>query len=182
MQSNPILDQDIDPLARVHYTDFKPLVNSYIHQLVQTKWDAAVHGRDLYLVKPTLGPPKKFQHLTRTEEVVISRLRNVHTKAKSPIACPEDRWSPLWSNTEHRLYAPGVLQECREEYYTVDSMNTLFEKIPKTCIVEFLRVVGFFYLIWCNLLIQLAPRPGQYNGTWVVYLENESNSETHLLM
>ena len=61
------LDQDIDPLASVHYTDMKPLVNSYIQNLVQTKWDVAVHGRYLYLVKPTLGPPKKFQHLTRAE-------------------------------------------------------------------------------------------------------------------
>ena len=75
------LDKDIDPLASVHYTDMKPLVNSYIQKLVQTKWDVAVHGRDLYLVKPTLGPPKKFQHLTRTEEVVITRLGIGHTKA-----------------------------------------------------------------------------------------------------
>ena len=75
------LNQDIDPLASVHYTDMKPLVNSYIQNLVQTKWDVAVHGRDLYLVKPTLGPPKKFQHLTRAEEVVITRLRIGHTKA-----------------------------------------------------------------------------------------------------
>ena len=75
------LDQDIDPLASVHYTDLKPLVNSYIQKLVQTKWDVAVHGRYLYLVKPTLGPPKKFQHLTRAEEVVITRLRIGHTKA-----------------------------------------------------------------------------------------------------
>ena len=75
------LDQDIDPLANVHYTDMKPLINSYIQKLVQTKWDVAVHGRDLYLVKPTLGPPKKFQHLTRAEEVVITRLRIGHTKA-----------------------------------------------------------------------------------------------------
>ena len=75
------LDQDIDPLANVHYTDMKPLVNSYIRKLVQTKWYVAVHGRDLYRVKPTLGPPKKFQHLTRAEEVVITRLRIGHTKA-----------------------------------------------------------------------------------------------------
>ena len=67
------LDQDIDPLASVHYTDMKPLVNSYIQKLVQTKWDVAVHGRDLYLVKPTLGPPNG--------EVVITRLRIGHTKA-----------------------------------------------------------------------------------------------------
>ena len=61
------LGQDIEPLASVHYTDLKPLVNSYIQKLVQTKWDVAIHGRDLYLVKPTLRPPKKFQHLTRAE-------------------------------------------------------------------------------------------------------------------
>ena len=60
------LDQDIDPLASVYYTDMKPLVNSYIQRLVQTKWDVAVHGRYLYLVKPTLGPSKKFQHIPET--------------------------------------------------------------------------------------------------------------------
>ena len=75
------LDQDMDPLASVHYTDMKPPVNSYIQKLAQTKWDVAVHGRDIYLMKPTLEPPKKFQHLTRAEEVVITRLRIGHTKA-----------------------------------------------------------------------------------------------------
>ena len=33
-------DQDIDPLASVNDTDMKPLVNSYIQKLVQTKCDA----------------------------------------------------------------------------------------------------------------------------------------------
>ena len=75
------IDQDIDPLAIVHCTDLKPLVNSYIQPLVQTNSDVAVHSRDLYLVKPTLGPLKKFQHLTRAEEVVITWLRVNHTKA-----------------------------------------------------------------------------------------------------
>ena len=42
------------------------------------------------------------------------------------------------------------LQECRDEYYTVDSLNALFETIPDTCFVEFLWEAGFFYLIWCN--------------------------------
>ena len=79
--SKETLGKDIDPLASVHYTDLKPLVNSHIQQLVQTEWDVAVHGRDLYLLKPTLAPPKKFQHLTRAEELVITRLRIGHTKA-----------------------------------------------------------------------------------------------------
>ena len=153
------LDQDIDPLASVYYTDLKPLVNSYIQKLFQTKWDVAVHGRDIYLLKPTLGPPKKFQHLTRAEEVVITRLRIGHPKAtKSHILF----WGPPTAchhcgqtlTIEHMLLECTVLQECRDEYY---SLNALFETILETCIVEFLREAGFFYLIWCNLSTSTSP-------------------------
>ena len=61
------LDHDIDQLATVHYADLKPVVNSYIQQEVQIKWDVSILGRDLYRLKPTLGPPKKFKHLTRAQ-------------------------------------------------------------------------------------------------------------------
>ena len=157
------LDQDIDPLASVQYTYMKPLVNSYIQTLVQTKWGVAVQGRDLYLVKPTLGPLKKSQHLTRAEEVVVTRLRIGHTKAtKSHIL---SRGPPTVCHhcgqtlaIEHMLLEWAVLQECRDEYYTVDSLNTLFETIPETCIAEFLRQAGFFYLKRCNLLTSTSPQ------------------------
>ena len=52
-----------------------------LKMLIMITQSVAVHGRDLYLVKPTLGPQKKFQHLIRAEEVVITRLRIGHTKA-----------------------------------------------------------------------------------------------------
>ena len=42
----------------------------------------------------------------------------------------------------------ATLQEIRDEYYTAESLKTLFEKILETCIVEFFREAGFFYLIW----------------------------------
>ena len=71
----------IAPLESVYYADLKPLLNSYIWQLVQVKWDVAVHCRYLYLLKPTLGPLQKFQYLTRTKEVVNTRLRFGHTKS-----------------------------------------------------------------------------------------------------
>ena len=162
------LDQDIDPLASVHYTGLKPLVNSYIQKLVQTKWDVAVHGRDLYLVKPTLGLPNKFQYLTRAEEVVITRLRIGHTKATKsrilsrgpPTACHHCGQT---LTIEHMLLECAVLQECRDEYYTVDSLKALFETIPETCIVEFLREAGFFYLIWCYLSTLTSPE------TWTIW-------------
>ena len=49
---------------------------------------------------------------------------------------------------DHMLLECAVLRESRDEYYTADSLNTLFETILDTCIVEFLREAGFFYLIW----------------------------------
>ena len=153
------LDQDIHPLASVHYTAMTPLVNSYIQKLVQAKWYVAVH---LYLVKPTLGPPEKFQHLTRAEEVVITRLLIGHTKATKsqilsrgpPTGCPHCGQT---LTIDHMLLECAFLQECRGEYYTVDSLNALFETIPETCIVEFLREACFFYLVWCNLLTSTSP-------------------------
>ena len=83
---------------------------------------------------------------------------------------------------DHMLLECALLQECCDEYYTVDSLNALFETIPETCIIEFLREAGFFYLIWCNLLTSTSP---QYWAIWsdLSYcFENESNSETHSLV
>ena len=181
------IDQDIDPLANVHYTDMKPLVNSYIQKLVQTKWGVAVHGRDLYLVKSTLGRPKKFQHLARAEEVVITRLRIGHTKATKshilsrgpPTGCHHNGQT---LTIDHMLLECALLQECHNEYCTVDSLNALFETIPETCIVEFLQEAGFFYLIWCLLLTSTSPQYWTICSDLSNCLENESNSETHSLV
>ena len=136
------LDHDIDPLTTVHFGDLKPLVNSYIQQEVQIKWDVSIHGSDLYLLKPTLGPPKRFRHLARAEEVVITRLRIGYTRATKshilsrgpPTACPHCGQT---LTIEHiLLYVQcTVLQQSRDEYYTVDSLRTLFETIPEACII-----------------------------------------------
>ena len=135
-----------------------------------------------------------FQAIKEQEEKVkidfisdITRLRIGQTKAtKSHIL---SRGPPTGCHhcgqtltIDHILLECALLQECRDEYYTVDSLNALFETIPETCIVEFLREAGFFYLIWCNLLISTSP---QYWTIWSDLsncLENESNSETHSLV
>ena len=53
-------------------------MNTYIQNLVQIKWDVEIPGRDLYLIKPEIAPPKKYA-MTRADEVVIMRLRIGHT-------------------------------------------------------------------------------------------------------
>ena len=134
------LDHDIDPLATVHFADLRPLVNSYIQREVQIQWDVSIHGRYMYLLKPTLGPSKRFRHLTRAEEVVITRLRIGHTKAtkshilsRGPPAACQHCGQTL--TIEHILLECTGLQQRRDEYYTVDSLRTLFETIPKACII-----------------------------------------------
>ena len=113
------LDHDINPLTTVHYADLKPLVNSYIKQEVQTKWDVSIHGRDLYLVKPTLGPPKKFQHLKRAEEVVITRLLIDHTKAtKSHILSRGPTTTcQHCGHTDPQTHVPGVYSVTTQSWW-----------------------------------------------------------------
>ena len=48
------LDYDTDPQASVLCADLKPLVNSYIQQLLQIKWNVPVRGRYICLLKTTL--------------------------------------------------------------------------------------------------------------------------------
>ena len=52
------LDHDIDPLATVHYADLKPVVNSYIQQEVQIKWDVSIHGGISISWNQHLGHPR----------------------------------------------------------------------------------------------------------------------------
>ena len=56
---------------------------------------------------------------------------------------------------DHMLLECALLQECRDEYYTVDTLNALFQTIPETCIVEFLR--------WCNLSTSTS------SETWTIW-------------
>ena len=129
-----------------------------------------------------------------TEEVPASnqswrgcnhRLRIDHTKAtKSHIL---SRGPPTGCHhcgqtltIDHMLLECALLEECHDEYYTVDLLNALFETIPETCIVEFHREAGFFYLIWCNLT-STSPQTCTIWSDLSNYLKHESNSETHLL-
>ena len=119
-----ILDHDIDPLTTVHYADLKPLVNSYIQQEVQIKWDISIYGRDLYLLKPTLGPPKRFRHLTRAEEVVTTRPWIGHTKAtKSHILSrgPPNCLPALWPNSDNWAHTPGMYRVASKSLWVLHS-------------------------------------------------------------
>ena len=112
--------QDIDPLASIHYTDMKQLVNSYIQKWGQTKWDVAVHGRDLYIVKPTLGP-----------------------SPPNPISCLYDRWLFVTIVVKHwplticswsvQCYRNVVMNTTRLTHWTLSSRQFLRLALWNSC-------------------------------------------------
>ena len=57
-----------------------------------TDADCVLQGRYLYFLKPTLGPPKKFQYQTIAEDVVITRLWIGHVKATKSHIFSSDLW------------------------------------------------------------------------------------------
>ena len=118
------LDHDIKPLTTVHFADLKPLVNSYIQQEVQIKWDVSIHGRDLYLLKPTLGPPKRFRHLTRAEEVVITWLPNwPYQDHKIPylVLRTTNCLPALWPDSDNWAHTPGMYSVATKSWWVLHS-------------------------------------------------------------
>ena len=139
--------------------------------------DTVSMGQHLYLVKPTMGPPKKFQHLARAEDVVITRLRIGQTKAsKVPYLVPRtaDCLSPLWSNIEHWPNAPGVssvtgmswriLQSWLIEYSLRENSRDLHNGISARSGILLSDMMQFVYFNW-------TPDLDNIMGLGVVYLE-----------
>ena len=105
------LDHDIDLVTTVHFADLKPLVNSNIQQEVQIKWDVSIHGRDLYLLKPTLGPPKRFwapdQSWGDCDNLTPNWLYQGH---KIPYLVPRTTncLPALWPDSDNWTHTPGM--------------------------------------------------------------------------
>ena len=122
--ANETLDHDIDPLTTVHFADLKPLVNSYIQQEVQIKWDISIHSRYLYLLKATLGPPKRFRHLTRAEEVVITWLRIGHYQGhKIPYLVPRtiNCLPALWPDSDSWAHTPWMYSVATKSWWVLQN-------------------------------------------------------------
>ena len=114
------LDHDIDPLTTVHFADLKPLVNSYIQQEFQIKWDVSIQRSVSPEINTRTTP--RFWHLTRAE-VVITRLLIGHTKAtKSHIlsqgpstACQH------CGQTDHWTHIPGMYRVSTKSWWVLNN-------------------------------------------------------------
>ena len=116
--------------------------------------DVSIHGRDLYFLKPTLGPPKRFRHLTRAEEVVISNPTPnwPYQSHKIPYLVPRTTncLPALWPDSDHWAHTPRMHSAAAKSWWVLHSWlieDPLWDN-PEACKIEFLREAGFYYLIW----------------------------------
>ena len=63
---------------KIPFTDFKPCINTFLHNKWQMSWNAAVLNK-LHSIKPSLGEWQPSYRIDRQEEVALVRLRIGHT-------------------------------------------------------------------------------------------------------
>ena len=75
--ANSALTLSISDL-KIPFTDFKPSINTFLHNKWQMSWNAAVLNK-LHSIKPSLGEKQPNYRVDRKEEVTSARLRIGHT-------------------------------------------------------------------------------------------------------
>ena len=144
-------------LYQIPYTDLYPLVESFVQQKWQDRWENANSTRPnkLFAIQPEVGP-LDIHGLTRREETIIHRLRIGHTRLthsylmeqrgrfKTPPICKFCKDPDTIMSVEHILIDCPELYYDRMEYYLVPSIKYLFENIPLSEILEFVRKIGIY--------------------------------------
>ena len=105
------LDQDIDPLASVHYTDMKPLVNSLHSEVGSNQVGCSCTWPRSLSCETNTGVTEEVPALNQNWSGCNHPTSNwPYQGHQIPYLVPRTaNWlSPLWSNTAHCPYAAGV--------------------------------------------------------------------------
>lgn len=140
---------DFNPMyMEVPHSDFKSRILPYIRQKWQLEWDREVDNK-LQAIKPTLAPPQTVR-LSRREEVVYRRLRIGHSYITHSWMLKREE-PPMCESCSEDFSIKHILIECaefidkRRQFYNVPDMKTLFETVPPSRILEFVKKIGLFY-------------------------------------
>ena len=155
------LRREVAPQFQIPHQDLYPVVNAFVKQRWQRRWDMSHAKRPikLHTIQPSL-PPSSTQttipNLTRREECVYHRLRIGHTRIthkylfeqrgpnKIPPSCH------FCGDPEETLTVQHILVDCAEfryvrpRYYNTPDLNFLFNNINPKQILGFLKEVHLF--------------------------------------
>ncbi len=146
-----------DDQYEIPYTDLYPLVESFIRQKWQDRWEDADLNRSnkLFAIQPEVGY-FDTQGLNRKEETVIHRLRIGHTRlthsflmeqrgrVKIPPICKFCNDPDTTMTVQHILIDCPDLYYKRLDFYFAPNMKYLFENIPPSTIVDFVKEIDIY--------------------------------------
>ena len=133
---------------KLPFTDFKSKVNSYTYSKWQSAWTITPFNK-LREVKPTLGEWHQGNRSIRREEVVLSRCRIGHTRLTHSYLLKRND-QPECIPCQEPLTVKHILIDCvdfalqRNKYYSVQSLEILFQSVPVENIIAFLKEIGIF--------------------------------------
>ena len=134
----------------VPYSDFKPLINSFIHDVWQRSWnDPLNQDNKLFAIKPNISEWLPSLRSNHREEIVLARLRIGHTHmTHSYLLKGEDPPDCIPCNTilsvKHLLIECTDLAPYRDKYFYVDNLKTLFDTVKFESLFDFLKEVNLF--------------------------------------
>ena len=133
---------------KIPFTDFKPSINTFLHNKWQMSWNAAVFNK-LHSIKPSLGEWQPNYRIDRKEETTLARLRIGHTFTTHSFLLKGEDW-PVCIPCQEPFSVKHVLLDCtdfrfiRSRFYRVSSLKELFDTVEPVRIFSFLKEIGLY--------------------------------------
>ena len=133
---------------KIPFTDFKPFINTFLHNKWQMSWNAAMFNK-LHSIKPSLGEWQPNYRTDRKEEVTLTLLRIGHTFITHAFLLKDEDW-PMCIPCQEPFSVKHVLLDCtdlrfiRSRFYRVSSLKELFDTVEPVRIFSFLKEIGLY--------------------------------------
>ena len=133
---------------KIPFTDFKPSINTFVHNKWQMSWNAAVFNK-LHSIMPSLGEWQPNYRIDRKGEVTLARLRIGHTFITHSFLLKGEDW-PLCIPCQELFSVKHFLLDCtdfriiRSRFYRVNSLKELFDTVEPVRIFSFLKEIGLY--------------------------------------
>ena len=135
---------------KVPFNEFKPLISKFIQNVWQLSWnDPANRNNKLFTIKPGLGEWLRGLRTNRREEIILARLRIVHSYITHSYLLKGEE-EPQFIPCNAPLTIKHVLVDCvdlaltRQRVFDVDSLTILFDTVKFESIFEFLKEIHLY--------------------------------------
>ena len=133
--------------------NFRTKIPPCVRQKWQSEWEHgnAERPNKLFAIKPKIGPPLNLR-LPRRDAIVYRRLRIGHSYITHSWMLKSEP-IPWCIGCDCEFTIEHILLNCaefiysRRNFFNVPDLKTLFETVPPSRVIEFVKDIGLFYKI-----------------------------------